>query len=155
MQSTTKTILIWVLILVAAVGLYSFVERSGGRTPRVLDLTAFLSKVETGEVKDVAIRGLQLTGHLTAGNEPFSSTIPEDYSLVYDKLTAAGVRVMIVPAEQSSWLGASWTELPAVLVVAGLVLWIAISGAILVLVVDLSRFVKRELARSGGNPSTA
>jgi len=147
MNPTAKTILIWVLILVVAVALYSFVEKGSGSSVVSLSLTDFLAKIERGEVSDVAISGSLLSGHLKNA-EAFRSTMPLNYTTVYDKLTAASVRVTVIPPDDTSSFG-----LPALVVVTGAVLWLAISAAILILVVDLSRFVKRELARTGGNHS--
>jgi ATP-dependent Zn protease len=151
MRSTTKTILIWILILVAAVGLYTFAERGTGYSPQLITLTELITRVDADEVLDVTIQGSNLRGHLKAKpDEEFRSVIPSDYSRIYDKLTEGRVNVKILPPDSNSWPG----NIPVWLVVAGSVLWFAISVVVLVLVVDLSRFVKRQLARSGGNPST-
>jgi cell division protease FtsH len=147
MNSTVKTILTWVLILVAAIGLYQFVERgyTGGET--ILTVTQFLNKVEAGEVRDATINGSNVTGHLKGATALFRSTIPQDYSTVYDKLTAAKVDLKIIPPDSNTWLN-------SLMVTSGLVLWLAISVVILVVLVDLSRFLKRQLAHHGGSPSS-
>jgi len=151
MNSTVKTILIWVLILVAAVGLYNFVEK-GTASRTQLTLTEFMAKLEADEVLDVTINGSNLRGHLKAKPaEEFTSVIPQDYSTIYDKLTSRSINVMIIPPDSNAWLGNS---IPTWLIIGGSILWFAISFFILVLVVDLSRFVKRELARTRTNPST-
>lgn len=150
MTSTTKTVGIWVLILVVAVGLYNFVERSGPPV-RVLNFTDLLTSVERGAVSEVVITGSTVEGKLRADNEPFRSTIPPNYTALYDKLTSMGVRVAVVPSDQSSWtIPSGWA---AILIVAGSLLWFAISVIVLMLVLDLSRFVKRELTRTNGRPS--
>ena len=151
MNSTVKTILIWILILVAAVGLYNLVERGTYKRPAMLTMTEFVNKVDAGEVRDVTIQGTNITGHLNS--EPFESfrtVIPPDYTTIYDKLVNKEVRVQIVPPETTPWLNA----LPTSLLLGGAILWFAISVVVLVLVIDLSRFVKRELLRSSGRPST-
>ena len=66
MNSTVKEILLWVLILVAAVGLYNFVEHSSS-PGAMLSLTDFLNKVEAGQVAEVEINGSNLMGKYTAG----------------------------------------------------------------------------------------
>ena len=104
MNSTVKTILIWVLILVAAVGLYNFVEHGGSSASASLDLTEFLAKVDAGEVAEVTINGSTVAGKLRTGNAEFKSTIPQDYSTVYDKLTAKNVKVNIIAPDQNPWL---------------------------------------------------
>ena len=152
MNSTAKTILIWVLILVAAVGLYNFIEHGGQRSISTLNFTEFLNKVDSGEVTSVVVSDTNLTGTLK-NNEIFRSTIPDDYTTVYDKLTSKYVRVTIMPPERNLWYGATALGLPAWVILGGSILWLAISAVILVLVVDLSRFVKRELGRTHGSHS--
>ena len=151
MNSTVKVILVWFLILVAAVAVYSFVERAGESRTQRLDLTDFLAKVDQGQVAEVEITGSQLKGRLVGNDEPFTSTIPEGDAPIFDRLTREGVQVTILPEQRNAWIG----SVPTVLVITGLLLWIAISLVVLVLLVDLSRFVKRRLSRSGGNPSAA
>lgn len=149
MKSTYKTILIWVGILIVAVGLYNLVERSRQGAPRTLNFTEFLNRVENGEITDVVVTGSNLTGHLIAGKESFRTTIPKDYVSLYDRLTSKNVSVTVLPPETT----ALW-EVPPILLFVGLMLWLAISAVILILVVDLSRFVKRELARTDGARSS-
>ena len=150
MNNTVKVILIWALILVAAVALYNFVER-GSNPPTQLNFTEFVARVNSGEVEEVTIKGSLLTGRLKSEpNHEFRTVIPEGYSTIYDKLTSNSVAVRIIPPGSNPWLG---TSIPAWLIIGGSVLWFAISFVVLVLVVDLSRFVKRELTRIHPNPS--
>jgi hypothetical protein len=150
MHSTVKTIAVWVLILVAAIGLYQFVElHQGGEQGRTLSLTDFLDRVQRGEVADVVIQGATLMGHLTANREPFRLTVPEGYAPFYDTLLSTKVRVTILPPNADPWI----FGLPYWVIVIGGMLWLAISAIVLVVVVDLSRFVRRELARIAPNAS--
>ena len=149
MNSTAKTILVWVLILVAAVGLYNFVERGTRYSPTLLTLTELIDKVDRYEVQDVTIRGSNLVGHLKGNpSTEFRSVIPQEHSAIYDRLTSKSVDVRIIPEGANTWL----EFVPASLLIAGSILWFAISVVSLVLLVDLSRFIKRELTRS--RPST-
>jgi cell division protease FtsH len=152
MNPTVKVILIWVLILVAAVGLYNFFQHGGNPAKSTLNFTEFLNKVDRGEVASVVVSDTNLTVTLN-NNETFRSTIPDDYTTVYDKLTARNVRVTILPPDRNPW-GTTALGLPAWVILGGSILWLAISLVILVLVVDLSRFVKRHLAQTSGNHST-
>jgi len=102
MNSTLKTVLIWILIVVAAVGLWNFVEH-GRSGPRTIDLTDFLNHVENGRVAEVTIAGSSLTGRLRPDNQFFQSTMVPGYAAVYDKLIAAGVKVKVIPTDQQSW----------------------------------------------------
>ena len=121
MNSTIKTILSWVLILVAAVGLYNFVEHNSS-PGAMLTLTDFLNKVEAGQVEKVEINGSNLKGKYIAGgsNEAeFRSTIPPEYSKIYDTFVAKGVIVTIIPPDRNPWSAilVSW-GLPLVFVFA-------------------------------------
>jgi cell division protease FtsH len=96
---------IWVLILVAAVGLYNFVEGHNKEKEGVLTLNEFLNKVKATptEVADVTINGSSITGKLTNGSA-FTSTIPANYPAVYDELTKANVKVTVFPPDPNPWL---------------------------------------------------
>ena len=79
MNSTVKTILIWALIILAAVGLYNFVESKNSAATHKFNLTELLSKVkaEPTEVAGVTIEGTRVTGKLTNGvgrSVPFLTT---------------------------------------------------------------------------------
>ena len=147
MSRTVKTVLIWVLILVAAVGVYRFVERTQLSAP-MLSLDELFDQVQRGGVAEVRIDGSNLQGRLSNG-EQFQATIPHGDPSIFDRLTETGVRVTILP-EDNRWFASSWSTLPTALLVTVLILWIAISAVILVLVADLSRLVKRHLAQSNG-----
>ena len=148
MRSTVKTILAWMLILLAAIALYNMVENRG-TTRTSLDLTAFLARVDNGGVTDVSVSGNLLRGHLSDG-QVFTTTIPAENAAIYERLIAKGVSVRILPPES-----AATEALPRVLILGGLVVWLAISAVILVLLVDLSRVIKRQLARTSGTGSVA
>src|SRR4030095_8383950 len=92
------------MILVAAVGLYHFVEGKGPGAKPPLDLTQFLAKGEAGESQDVEINASKVTGRLVAAPEIFTSTIPLEYPTVYDKLTTKGVKVTVIPPDPNPWL---------------------------------------------------
>ena len=150
MNTTVKTILIWVLILVAAVGLYSFVEGHNKRADGILTLSEFLNKVKARptEIAEVTVNGSNIVGKLTSGAE-FISTIPANYPAIYDELTASGVRVAVLAPDTFEWIAG----IPTFIVLVGSLVWLGISIVVLRLVADLSRFVKRELARIGRGPS--
>lgn len=102
MNSTIKVVLIWVLILVAAIGLYNFVEKPSSSQIRVVDLTAFLESVQMGRVAEVTIRGQNVVGILRESNERFRASIPDGYTAIYDTLTASKVKVIVIPGEDRS-----------------------------------------------------
>jgi cell division protease FtsH len=102
MNPTIKTILTSMLILVAAVGLWNFVEHGRSGTP-VLSLTEFLSKVDNGDVAEVRVDGSNVTGKLRQNGGAFRSTLPEAYHAIYEQLLDAKVKVYVIPVDKPSW----------------------------------------------------
>ena len=102
MNQTARTSLLWVVILVIAVGLWNFVEHKSEPSTR-FTLTDLLTGIETGRIAEVTINGSQLTGKLVQGNLEFRTTIPPGYAAIYDKLTAAKIRVTIIPTDRQTW----------------------------------------------------
>jgi cell division protease FtsH len=108
LNSTVKTIVIWVLIIVAALGLYQFVELNEVK-PKELSLTEFLSEVADGKVATVTITGSRVEGEFTS-KEKFISTIPKEYPAIYDSLRANNVNLKVVEPDPNPWLAVlvSW-----------------------------------------------
>lgn len=118
MNSTVRTILIWVLIVVAAIGLWNFVEKKSGST-RILSLTDFMDKIGHDEVAEVKIAGSTLTGRLRPNNEPFMTTMLPDYTAPYDQLLKARVKVTVIPEDRQAWLPLLMSWLMPLLVAFG------------------------------------
>ena len=116
MNSTVKTIVVWGLILVAAVGLYQFVEHGTVSPTHMINLTEFLRSAQSGEVRSVVIRGSQVTGR-RADNTSFLTTIPAESSAIAERLVAASVAVTIAPEDKNPWIALllSWA-VPSLLV---------------------------------------
>jgi cell division protease FtsH len=102
MNSVVRPILFWALILIVGIGVYSFVEQRQ-ETVRLLNLTDLLERAKRGEIAEVKITGSHVTGRLVQGNRTFESTLPQEYSPIYDRLTAANVKVTIAPPDQPFW----------------------------------------------------
>jgi ATP-dependent Zn protease len=110
MNATVKTILIWVLILVAAVTLWNIVEKNKNTTT-ALTMTELLAKADTKEIEKVTVAGA--TGNVVGtdkGGREFRSTIPPSYLEAYNRLDAGGVKVTVNPPDTNPWLAllASW-----------------------------------------------
>jgi len=77
-NSTVKTILFWVFILICLLLLWGVVSKSAGvgKEPE-FSYSELLDKVQAGLVQDVTVQGTDLHGHLKATpNEQFHTTIP-------------------------------------------------------------------------------
>ncbi|HUN84433.1 MAG TPA: ATP-dependent zinc metalloprotease FtsH [Terracidiphilus sp.] len=93
MNSTVKTIMFWVFILICLMLLWGVVQRGTnmGKEPDV-SYSELLDKIDAGQVQDVTIQGTELHGHMKANpKEQFHTTIPQNSDMLIDKLHAAKV----------------------------------------------------------------
>ena len=68
MNSTVKTLFLWMAIFVVVILLWKTFEGGKGNRDE-LSFTQFLEMVQKGKVAEVTIRGQQLTGKYRAGAE--------------------------------------------------------------------------------------
>ena len=110
MNSTVRTILFWVALLVTAVLLYQVVQNTQTGREQDFTFTRFMQEVERGNVKDVMITELLVTGTLSAGGERFKTVIPREYPELIGSLRNHGVTIKVQEPNQSPWLAAlvSW-----------------------------------------------
>ena len=98
MNSTVKTIMFWVFILVCLMLLWTVVQRGtnmGGKDTEVT-YSDLLNKIEAGQVQDVTIQGTELHGHLKADpKDQFHTTILQSTDSLMNKLEAAKVSTQI------------------------------------------------------------
>ncbi len=93
MNSTVKTIMFWVFILICLMLLWGVVQKSTsmGKDAEV-PYSDLLDKIEAGQVQDVAIQGTELHGHLKANpKDQFHTTIPQSTDTLIHDLHAAKV----------------------------------------------------------------
>ncbi len=93
MNSTVKTIMFWVFILICLMLLWGVVSRGAGvgKEPE-FSYSELLDKVQAGLVQDVTIQGTELHGHLKATpKEQFHTTIPANTDSLTKELTSAKV----------------------------------------------------------------
>ena len=110
-----KSLLIWVGILV---GLALFVTVLDGHSTQgpgtSVSYSAFLDKVENGQVKDVNVADDSITGTLKSG-EKFKTNSPNDPQLI-QTLRQSGVEINAKPAEGPSiWMYLLYQSLPFLL----------------------------------------
>ena len=105
MNSTAKTILFWVALLLTAVLLYQVVQRTTSTDDTDFNFTRFLNEVERGSVKSVTIADSEIIGELTTG-ETFKTYLPMEYPDMLTLLRDKNVEVVGEPATQSPWISA-------------------------------------------------
>jgi len=76
-NSTVKTIMFWVFILICLMLLWGVVQKgsSMGKDTEI-GYSDLLDKIEAQQVNDVAIQGTELHGHLKGSKDQFHTTIP-------------------------------------------------------------------------------
>jgi len=97
-NSTVKTIMFWVFILVCLMLLWTVVQRGanmGGKDAEVY-YSDLLDKIDAGQVQDVIIQGTELHGHMKATpKDQFHTNIPGSTDTLINKLHAAKVSIQI------------------------------------------------------------
>ena len=101
--NVTKNFMLWIIIALVLIALFNIFGGDPTRGNQAeLNYSAFLTKVEAGEVSSVEIKGSNITGETTDG-QAFVTYAPDDPALV-SKLEAAGVSIKAAPVESGSML---------------------------------------------------
>ncbi|HTM17611.1 MAG TPA: ATP-dependent zinc metalloprotease FtsH [Terracidiphilus sp.] len=94
MNSTVKTIMFWVFILICLVLLWGVVQKGAGMGAKDTEIpySELFEKVQNGMVQDAAIQGTDLRGHMKATpKEQFHTTVGEHYDDLEKAMLAAHV----------------------------------------------------------------
>jgi cell division protease FtsH len=119
-NSTVKTVVFWLVIVLCAVLLWQVVTSSkGGVKEADVSFSQFLSDVDQGKVKDVTITGTEVKGKLQEGGA-FRTTAPANYPDMYKALRDKGVNINIHDQQGNSW--PSWLLQMSPLILIG-ALW--------------------------------
>jgi cell division protease FtsH len=101
-NSSVKTIMFWVFILICLVLLWGIVERGANlNKEQEYTYSDLFDKVQNNQVLDATVQGDELHGHLkTSPKDQFHTTLPTDWSELDKAMRAAHVNFQI--KEQSS-----------------------------------------------------
>ena len=117
MNSTVKTVLIWVLMIACLISVWQFVMRSaGGGHDQAVSLSQMQDFADKGKIADVTVNGTDVTGHFKDSKELFHTTIPANYPDLYKSLHEKGVNVNIKDQNNSIWFAALVNFLPMLLI---------------------------------------
>ncbi len=126
MNSTLKTLFLWMAIFVVVILLWNTFQT--GKTNRhELTFSAFDQAVERGRVSEVTIHGQQVNGKFKGGGEypegdEFHTQVPTDYSSVLiPKLRSSHVDITVEEPKDSPLLTVLFTWAPVLVIVA---LWV-------------------------------
>ena len=99
-MSQFKNLVLWMVIVLTGILLFQVFQANQPRKEEIV-FSDFLKKVESGEVREVTIRGNAVTGRF-ANNDPFS-TYTVDYPDLVKLLRDRGVRISVKPPDQNPW----------------------------------------------------
>ena len=98
----SRNLALWVIIGLLVFALFNLFQGSSSqRGPQTsLAFSDFLTSVESGEVRDVTIKGNNISGHYRDGRN-FGTYAPNDPTLI-EKLNTKGVRITAQPSDEGS-----------------------------------------------------
>ncbi len=136
MNSTLKSLLFWMVLVVVGVLIWQF-STTFQRGPSPIPFTVFLQHVEKNDVERVTITGNEITGTLktgtaTSGSDKFRTYAPTQYERLANKLDEKGVEIEAKPETTSPWATLLYSWAPILLMIG---FWI---------------FIMRQM-QSGGN----
>ncbi len=124
MNSTVKTALLWVVIIVLVFLLWSLFQTTKGASEQIA-FSTFLDRVNKHTVEKVVIRGDEIRGETSVtapgGKHEFRTSAPTNYPTMYDQLRANGVAMEFEPQRDAPFITALITWAPVLFLIG---LWI-------------------------------
>jgi cell division protease FtsH len=118
-NSTVKTVVFWLVIVLSAFLLWQVVKNSGGgQKDAEINFTKFLSDVNQGNVGEVTINGQEVRGKYRDGKIQFHTTVPANYPDMYKTLQDKGVSVNIRDVSSGGWPSWLFNLAPVILLAA-------------------------------------
>ncbi|HMJ22944.1 MAG TPA: ATP-dependent zinc metalloprotease FtsH [Terriglobales bacterium] len=104
MNSTVKTVVFWLVIVLSAVLLWQVMKAgSVGRKDKEVNFSQFLTDVDQGNVKEVTITAQEVRGKYRNDNSSFHTTAPANYPDMIKMLRDKGVSMNIRDITSGSW----------------------------------------------------
>ena len=104
MNSTVKTIVFWLVIVLSAFLLWEVVRASNsGQKEKEVNFSQFLNDVDQGQVKEVTITGQEVRGKYRNDNSGFHLTAPANYPDLIKMLKDKSVIINIRDINSGSW----------------------------------------------------
>ncbi len=104
MNSTVKTVVFWLVIVLSGVLLWQVVKAGGtGAKQKEINFTEFMSQVDQGNVQNVTITGTEVTGAFRNEKTTFHVVVPPNYSDMYKTLREKGVNITVKDVQGGSW----------------------------------------------------
>jgi len=123
LNSTVKSIVLWVVLIAVAVVLWQMVKVGGSSSKeQEINFSQFMSQAQEGNVTSVTITGNDVHGQVhTPKDQSFHTIIPANYPDLYKILQDKGVSVNIKEPSDNTWVSLLINGVPILLIFA---LWI-------------------------------
>jgi cell division protease FtsH len=115
-NSTLKSLLFWMVLVVVGVLLWQF-STNYQQHDSVISFSEFMEKVNGGQVASVTITGNEVTGVYKAANETFRTYAPAQYDGLANKLIDKGVQVTAKEPSASPWSTIFYSWAPILLMI--------------------------------------
>jgi cell division protease FtsH len=103
-NSTVKTVVFWLVIVLSGVLLWQVVKSSSsGNKEREINFSEFLSQVDQGNVSDVTIIGQEVRGKFKNDKAGFHVTVMSGYPEMIKELRDKGVNMTVKDAQGGGW----------------------------------------------------
>ena len=118
MNSTVKTVVFWLVIVLSAFLLWQVVKSSNsGQKDTEINFSQFMSDVDKGGVQEVTITGMEVRGKYSNGKQ-FHTTVPANYPAMIDKLNSKNVNVTFRDSNGGGWPSWLFNLAPIILLAA-------------------------------------
>jgi cell division protease FtsH len=103
-NSTAKTVVFWLVIVLSAFLLWEVVKTGGsGQKDKEINFSQFMSDVDQGNVKEVTIIGMEVRGKYANDQSMFHTTVPSNYPDMIKTLRDKGVSITVKDISNGSW----------------------------------------------------
>ena len=121
MNSTLKSLLFWMVLIVVGVLIWNF-STTFQRSETPMAFSQFLQDVEKGDVATVVITGNEITGTLKTaaggdGSPKFRTYAPTQYEGLANKLADRGIQITAKPETTSPWATLLYSWAPILLMI--------------------------------------
>jgi cell division protease FtsH len=104
-NSTVKTVVFWLVIVLSAVLLWQVVKAgSSGPKEKTINFSEFMSSVNQGKIAEVTITGTEVRGKFKDDpKQGFNTTVPANYPDMFKVLQEKGVNTTVHDVSSGSW----------------------------------------------------
>ena len=104
MNSTVKTVVFWLVIVVSAFLLWQVVKgANAGPKEKDFNFSQFMTEVDQGNVKEVTVNLQEVHGKLQSDGSTFHTTVFTNYPEMIKTLRDKGVNITVRDASSGSW----------------------------------------------------